>query len=134
MVIFEGAISTRFFLRMISEKDHREPDQNSDQSVEDLYRSHVAYFFLQVLFFNNGKPWDLLATPMGNWFLLEQVVLVYYPVVLYFLCIQEAKLMQERLASIYPLLCSDQEPVKCDDNRFQMGYACPGMSRPGWRS
>jgi len=104
MVIFEGAISHKVFFRMISEKDHREHDQIVISLSKICTGAMFAYFFLQVLVFIHGKHWDLLATPMGYWFLLELVGLVFIPMCLYFYAYRKRSIMLVRLASILTML------------------------------
>jgi Ni/Fe-hydrogenase subunit HybB-like protein len=83
LVIFEGTISRRVFRARISE-DH---DTHHDEIVLGLSKicagTMFAYLFLKILDLVHGQKLELLATPMGHWYLLEVVGFVIVPMALF---------------------------------------------------
>lgn len=84
VVIVEGSISKRVFKHRMS-KDYLE---NYDDIVIGLAKgaaiSLFVYFFLKVLVLVHGRHWQYLLTPMGLWYLVEVMGLVFLPMILFY--------------------------------------------------
>ncbi|MGE5419447.1 MAG: NrfD/PsrC family molybdoenzyme membrane anchor subunit [Chloroflexota bacterium] len=104
MVIFEGSISMKVFSDQVSEKDHK----SHDGILRGLSRicavTMFAYFFLKVLVFVHGKHWDLLGTPMGNWYLVEMLGFVLFPMVLFFYCYKNNNTTVVKIAAMITMI------------------------------
>ena len=83
IIIIEGAISHRVFKDKITPKHHAE---HTDIMV-GLGRVAAivlfVYFFMKVLVMIHGQHWNLLATPMGHWYLVEIIGFVVFPFLLF---------------------------------------------------
>jgi Ni/Fe-hydrogenase subunit HybB-like protein len=104
MVIFEGSISHKVFSDQISSKDHK--SQNS--IVHGLSKicavTMFAYFCLQFMVFIHAKRWDLIATPMGYWFLVEMIGFVLIPMILFFNSYRTGNVLMIRIAAILTMI------------------------------
>lgn len=104
MVIFEGSISHKVFADQISSKHHK--GQNS--IVHGLSKicavTMFAYFCLQFMVFIHAKRWDLIATPMGYWFLVEMIGFVLIPMMLFFYSYRTTNIFTIRLAAILTMI------------------------------
>jgi Ni/Fe-hydrogenase subunit HybB-like protein len=104
MVIFEGSISYRIFFNQISSENHK----SHEKIVIGLSRicavAMLSYFFLQILVFVHGKHWELLATPMGNWYLMEMLGFVLLPMVLFFYSYRSNNISLVKIAAILTML------------------------------
>jgi Ni/Fe-hydrogenase subunit HybB-like protein len=83
LVIFEGTISQRVFRTRISEEHHASHDDIVLGLSKICAGTMFAYLFLKVLDLVHGQKLDLLATPMGHWYLLEVLGLVLVPMILF---------------------------------------------------
>jgi Ni/Fe-hydrogenase subunit HybB-like protein len=63
-----------------------------------------AYFFLQVLVFIHEKRWDLLATPMGYWYLVEMIGFVLVPMMLFLYAYRRKSIAIIRVAAIMTIV------------------------------
>jgi len=83
IIIIEGAISHRVFKDKITPKHHAE----HTDIVVGLGRVAAVvlfvYFFMKVLVLIHGHQTDLLATPMGSWYLVEMIGFVLFPFLLF---------------------------------------------------
>lgn len=104
MVIFEGAISHRVFFDQISESRHKEQRDIVNSLSKICAATMFAYFFLQVLVFIHNKHWPLLATPMGYWFLVELLGLVFVPMLLFFISYRRKSIVLTRVAALLTML------------------------------
>lgn len=104
MVIFEGSISHKVFSDQISSKDHK--SQNS--IVHGLSKicavTMFAYFSLQFMVFIHAKRWDLIATPMGYWFMVEMIGFVLIPMILFFNSYRTGNILLIRIAAIMTMI------------------------------
>ena len=104
MVIFEGSISQKVFSGQISDQ-HREEHHSIIHGLSKICTGAMfAYFFLQLLVLVHGKHWDLLNTPMGQWYLLEMIGFVLVPMVLYFFSYRADNVFLIRLAAILTMV------------------------------
>jgi len=104
MVIFEGSISHRVFSDQISEKDHKSHNGIIIGLSKICTGAMFAYFFLQLLVFVHGKRWDLLATPMGYWFLLEMIGFVLIPMILFYYSYRHQNVLMVRVAALLTMI------------------------------
>ncbi len=79
MVIIESSISHRIFNSQM-DGEHR---ASHGEIVLGLGKGAACalfvYLFLKIIDFVHGRHWDLIATPMGYWYLLETVGFVLIP-------------------------------------------------------
>jgi Ni/Fe-hydrogenase subunit HybB-like protein len=104
MVIFEGSISHKVFFKQISEENHKAHNGIISGLSKICAVAMFAYFFLQVLVFIHGKRWDLLSTPMGNWYLLEMFGFVLLPMLLFFYSYRRNNILLIKVAAILTML------------------------------
>jgi Ni/Fe-hydrogenase subunit HybB-like protein len=104
MVIFEGSISHRVF-------DHRLSDRGRERHEEILLglgricaMAMFVYFFLKILVLVHGRHWELLASPMGAWYLLEVVGFVLVPCLLFLLAVRGRRQGLVRVAALLAML------------------------------
>lgn len=83
LVIFEGTISRRVFRARMSEDHNGAHDDIVLGLAKICAGTMFAYLFLKVLDLVHGQKLDLLATPMGHWYLLEVLGLVLVPMILF---------------------------------------------------
>lgn len=104
MVIFEGAISQRVFFDQITPK-HQEEHRSIVYSLSKICTGALfVYFFMQLVVFIHGKHWDLLATRMGYWFMLEMFGFVLLPMLLFYYSSRKRNLLLIRAAAIITML------------------------------
>lgn len=104
MVIFEGSISHKVFFKQISEKNHHAQNGIVLGLAKICAGTMFAYFFMQLLVFIHGKHWDLLATPMGYWFMVEMLGFVLLPMLLFVYSYRKKSVFTVKLASIITML------------------------------
>lgn len=84
VVIVEGSISKKVFRHRMS-KSYLE---NYEEIVFGLARgsaiSLFIYFFMKALVLIHEKQWNYLLTPMGLWYMVEVVGLVFVPMILFY--------------------------------------------------
>jgi Ni/Fe-hydrogenase subunit HybB-like protein len=83
IIIIEGAISHRVFKDKITPKHHAEHTDIVVGLGKVAAIVLFVYFFMKVLVLIHGHQMDLLATPMGSWYLLEIVGFVLFPLLLF---------------------------------------------------
>ncbi len=64
----------------------------------------VTYFALKVVTLAHGNQWHLLATPFGYWFLVELIVFVLLPCVLFVLAVRNKKVGFVQFAAIFTII------------------------------
>ena len=104
LVIFEGSISNKVFEAQISDKDKHAHHGIIIGLSKVCAVTMFAYFFLQVLIFVHGQRWDLLATPMGYWYLAEMLGFVFLPMVLFFYSYRRNNALLIKVAAIITML------------------------------
>lgn len=104
MVIFEGSISHKVFFKQISEKNHHAQNGIVLGLAKICAGTMFAYFFMQLLVFIHGKHWDLLATQMGYWFMVEMLGFVLLPMLLFVYSYRKKSVFTVKLASIITML------------------------------
>jgi Ni/Fe-hydrogenase subunit HybB-like protein len=104
MVIFEGSISHKVFFNQISKENHKSHNTIIIGLSKICAVAMFAYFFLQVLVFVHGKHWDLLLTPMGNWYLVEMFGFVMLPMLLFFYSYRQKNINLIKVAAILTML------------------------------
>jgi Ni/Fe-hydrogenase subunit HybB-like protein len=83
LVIFEGTISRRVFRTRISESHHATHDGIVLGLSKICAGTMFAYLFLKILDMVHGQKMELLATPMGRWYLVEMIGFVLVPLALF---------------------------------------------------
>jgi Ni/Fe-hydrogenase subunit HybB-like protein len=63
-----------------------------------------VYLFLKVLVLVHGNHFSLLATPMGNWYLLEVLGFVLIPCILFTMAVKNNKASLVRIAAVMTLV------------------------------
>jgi Ni/Fe-hydrogenase subunit HybB-like protein len=104
MVILEGTISDKVFFDQISEKNRLAQKGIVHGLSKICAGTMFAYFFLQLLVFIHGQHWDLLNTPMGQWFLVEMIGFVLLPMILFFISYRNNNLLMIRIASFMTMI------------------------------
>ena len=104
MVILEGSISHKVFFDQISEKNRNAQNGIILGLSKICAGTMFAYFFLQLLVFVHKQRWDLLNTPMGNWFILEMVGFVLIPMILFYISYRHNNLTLIKIAAIITML------------------------------
>jgi Ni/Fe-hydrogenase subunit HybB-like protein len=104
MVIFEGSISQRVFSDQVSEENHRRHDGIVHSLSKICAFTMMIYLFLQVVVFVHGKHWQYTGTRMWNWYLVEMVGFVIFPMILYFLSYRRRNITLVRISSVVTML------------------------------
>ena len=100
MVIVESTLSHRIF------RSQLDPDKHVDMDCLVLGLGKAgsvvlfSYFFLKVLAVADGGRWDLLASPMGGWFLVEMLGFVLLPCLLFAHGVRTANASVVRVAAV----------------------------------
>ena len=104
MVIFVSQLTRRFFK---NQADH-EYLASLDSITLGLGKAAsfvlVTYFALKVVALAHGNHWDLLATPFGYWFLVELIIFILLPCVLFVLAVRKNKVSLIRFAAIFTII------------------------------
>jgi Ni/Fe-hydrogenase subunit HybB-like protein len=104
MVILEGSISDKVFFDQISEKNKKAQNGIVRGLSKICAGTMFAYFFLQLLVFVHKQRWDLLATGMGQWFLLEMLGFVLLPMILFFISYRNNNITMIKVAAILTMI------------------------------
>ena len=83
MVIVESALSHRIFRNQIDPEQHVDLDRITLGLGQAASVVLFTYFFLKLLGLADGNRWDLLATPLGAWYLVEVLGFVLLPCFLF---------------------------------------------------
>ena len=83
MVIVESAVSHRIFRNQVDPEQHVDLDRITLGLGQAASVVLFTYFFLKLLGLADGNRWDLLATPLGAWFLVEVLGFVLLPCFLF---------------------------------------------------
>jgi Ni/Fe-hydrogenase subunit HybB-like protein len=104
MVIFESTVSHRAFHDQL---DPRKP-VDIDKLTLGLAKGGAlilfSMFFLRLQGVADGGHWDLLATPMGAWFLVEIVGFILVPSLLFACAVRYRKVLLARVAAVMTVL------------------------------
>jgi Ni/Fe-hydrogenase subunit HybB-like protein len=104
MVIFEGTISRSVFRARASAAFHF----SQERIVIGLSRICAAamfvYLFLQALIFVHGRDWRFMGGGWGLWYLVENLVFIAAPCVLFVLAWRRRNTLLARIASIGAML------------------------------
>ena len=104
MVIFEGSISDKVFFDQISAKTKKAQNGIIHGLSKICAGTMFAYFFLQLLVFIHGQHWDLLATGMGQWYLVEMLGFVLLPMILFFVSYRNNNITMIKTAAILTII------------------------------
>ncbi len=104
MVIFEGSITHKVFSFQINETNHHKQNDIVLSLAKICAGTMFAYFFLKLLVFIHDQRWDLLATPMGYWFLLEIFGFILLPMTLFFYSYRTNNIAMVKVASVLTML------------------------------
>jgi Ni/Fe-hydrogenase subunit HybB-like protein len=104
MVILEGSISNKVFFDQISKKNKKAQNGIVRGLSKICAGTMFAYFFLQLLVFVHKQRWDLLATGMGQWFLLEMLGFVLLPMILFFISYRNNNITMIKVAAILTMI------------------------------
>lgn len=83
MVIIESTFTHRIFRDKIGHQLHASHDDILLGLGKGCLGALFAYLFLKVIDLVHGRHLDLLATPMGYWYLVEMIGFVILPIVLF---------------------------------------------------
>ena len=92
MVIFEGALSHRYFADKMDEAHLKEKDTVVLGFGKAAALVLAGYFIIKVFGVSEGNNWHLLGTSYGLWFLVEILGFVALPCFLYAIGVREKKL------------------------------------------
>jgi Ni/Fe-hydrogenase subunit HybB-like protein len=90
MVIFEGTLSHKVFSDRV-EISHQQFDRITLGLGKGACVALATYFCIKVIGVAHGNHWALLGTPLGYWFLVEMLVFIALPCVLYAIAVREKK-------------------------------------------
>jgi Ni/Fe-hydrogenase subunit HybB-like protein len=90
MVIFEGTLSHRAFADQV-EISHEHFDRITLGLGKGAAVALATYFCIKIIGVAHGDHWNLLGTPLGQWFLLEILGFVLLPCVLFAVGVRERK-------------------------------------------
>lgn len=103
MVIFESMCSHRAFSGIV-EITHEQLDAITVGLAKAGALVLAIYFAIKVVGIALGDHWDLLATPMGLWFVLELAGFVLLPCLLFTVGFREKRIRLIRFTSILTIL------------------------------
>ncbi|GAB4367135.1 MAG: polysulfide reductase NrfD [Calditrichia bacterium] len=104
MVIFEGSISHKVFRHQISPEDHAAHYGILLGLAKICAGTMFVYFFLKILVFAHGQHFDLIATPMGLWYLTEVIGFVFVPCILFTLSVRKNNIPLIKVAAVLTLI------------------------------
>lgn len=83
MVIFESALSHRIFKKRVNPDNHAQLNRVTLGLGKAASVGLLCYFFLKLIGLAHSNNWDLLGTAMGTWFLVEILIFVLLPCLLF---------------------------------------------------
>ena len=83
MVIFESTLSHRIFKKRVNPDSHAQLNRVTLGLGKAASVGLLCYFFLKLIGLAHGNNWDLLSTAMGTWFLVEILIFVLLPCLLF---------------------------------------------------
>jgi Ni/Fe-hydrogenase subunit HybB-like protein len=104
MVIFEGSISHKVFAHQLGPGKHEEHNRILLGLAKTCAGAMFAYLFLKILVFIHEQHWDYLATPLGQWYLLEVLGFVLLPCLLFAYAVRGLNLKLVRVAAVLTLI------------------------------
>lgn len=100
MVIVESALSHRIFRNQIDPEQHVDLDRITLGLGQAASVVLFTYFFLKLLGLADGNRWDLLATPLGAWYLVEVLGFVLLPCFLFAHAVRHGKVKLVRATAV----------------------------------
>ena len=104
MVIFEGTISRKVFKSQLSFEDHVSHNNIVFGLARIAASTMFVYLFLKLLVLVHDRNWQLLATPMGHWYLLEVLGFVLLPCMGFLYGLKLRSLAVIRTAAVFTLI------------------------------
>ncbi|MFH1723741.1 MAG: sulfate respiration complex protein HmcC [Elusimicrobiota bacterium] len=104
MVLFEGVLSHKYFGSQIDDRHRREFDGLTLAFGKASAMVLAGYFAIKVVGVAEGHHWDLLLTPYGLLFLVEVLVFVLLPCILFTAGYRERNLRMIRISAVITVL------------------------------
>ena len=104
MVIFEGALSHRYYAHKMDPVHLEEKDQVALGFGKAASFVLAGYFIIKVIGISAGNHWHLLGTGYGIWYLVELLGFVGLPCFLYALGVREKNLVLIRWAAVLTVI------------------------------
>ena len=104
MVIFESTISHRAFHDQLDPKKPVDIDKLTLGLSKGGALILFSMFFLRLQGVADGGHWNLLATPMGAWFLVEIVGFILVPSLLFACAVRYRNVLMARIAAVMTVL------------------------------
>jgi Ni/Fe-hydrogenase subunit HybB-like protein len=104
MVIFESTLSHRIFGYQVNQEDHRRLKDITLGLGKGASAVLFTYFCLKWVGVAHDYRWEWLATPLGNWFLLEVFGFVLAPALLLFWGVRKESVNLVRAGAIWTIL------------------------------
>jgi Ni/Fe-hydrogenase subunit HybB-like protein len=104
MVIFEGALSHRYYAHKMDPVHLEEKDQVALGFGKAASFVLAGYFIIKVIGISAGNHWHLLGTAYGIWYLVELLGFVGLPCFLYALGVREKNLVLIRWAAVVTVI------------------------------
>ena len=103
MVILEGSISHKVFKQRMNSTIKFSHNKIVIGLAKICAGTMFVYLFLKVLVFVHEKNWAYLNTPWGYWFLVEIVIFVMFPLILYSNAVKYKNSSVAKIASVFTL-------------------------------
>lgn len=104
MVIFESTLSHKIFRHQIDPVDHRTFDDLTLGLGKGVAGLLFTYFCMKWVGVAHENHWDLLSTPLGNWFLLEVFGFILAPLILITWGLKNSSAKIVRIAATWTVL------------------------------
>ena len=104
MVIFEGALSHRYYAHKMDPVHLEEKDEVALGFGKAASFVLAGYFIIKVIGISAGNHWHLLGTGYGIWYLVELLGFVGLPCFLYALGVREKNLVLIRWAAVLTVI------------------------------
>ena len=100
MVIFESGLAHRFFKHQMTGKNAFDINTITIGLGKACAFVLLTYFFLLWIGVAHGNNWSYIATPFGYWFLVEVLVFVLFPAILFMIGVKKKGVPLIRFAAI----------------------------------
>ncbi len=104
MVIFEGSITQRVFKHRVSKNLHESHDSILLGLAKICAGVMYVYFFIKLLVFIHGMHWQYLFTPMGYLYLVEMLVFVALPMMMFTQAVRDSSTSLVKGAALLTML------------------------------
>lgn len=104
MVIVESMLSHRIFRHQLDPQRHVDLDGLTLGLGKAASVVLFAYFFLKLIGIADGHTWNLLATPLGHWFLVELLGFVLLPCFLFAWGVREGSAKLVRFTAVLTVI------------------------------